>query len=264
MSEIIPMKDVVEPIPAMPRVATIVHFPKRPYLACVRIGNNSVFERWFRPDRPRTWDLLLSYYRLPDCGLSRDAEIVSIGGISKFSAIKDIHDKEPSIFSEYKAIWFLDDDLEISFEDVDIFFKMMSELGLSLAQPSLSKDSPISFFITTNDTECLARYTNFVEIMMPAFSQAAFRLCVETFDKAISGWGLDYVWPKMLGYPDQKIGIVDAIVVKHTKPMDVSGGAFYRYLKSLGVNAREELLQLRKDFCISDDQKPKTFYRIVK
>ena len=185
-------------------------------------------------------------------------------GNYKFSAIKDIHDKERSIFSEYKAIWCLDDDLEISFHDVDIFFNMMSELGLSLAQPSLSKDSPKRFLMTTNDIECLARYTNFVEIMMPAFSQAAFRHCVETFDKAISGWGLDYVWPKLLGYPDQKIGIVDAIVVKHTKAIDVSGGAFYRYLKSLGVNAQEELRQLRKDFCISDGQMPKTLYRIVK
>jgi len=244
-----------------PAAAQIVHVPKRPYLLCVRIGSGSAFERWFRTDKPRTWDLLLSYYILPNSGPLAGAEVVSIGGLSKFSAIKNIDEKDRGIFREYHAIWFLDDDIELAFGDVDLFFEKMREFDLSLAQPSLSKDSYNSFPMTLNIADCLARYTNFVEIMMPAFSRSAFQRCVDTFDKSISGWGLDYVWPKLLGYPERKIGIIDSIVVKHTKPIDQSKGAFYAYLRSLGVDAWTELEKLKKEFCISADAHPKTLFK---
>jgi hypothetical protein len=248
----------------VPRIAQIVHAPRRRYLLCVRIGRDSTFEQWFRVDRPRKWDLLVSYYILPDSGAVSGAEIVSIGGLSKFSAIKNIDDKDRTIFREYQSIWFLDDDIELGFDDVDVFFDKMRELDLSLAQPSLSQDSHRSFPITIHDADCPARYTNFVEIMMPAFSQDAFQRCIDTFDKSISGWGLDYVWPKLLGYPDRKIGIVDAVVAKHTKPIDPSTGAFYLYLRNLGVDPWVELEKLKEEFNISADAQPKTLFKIMK
>jgi O-methyltransferase len=247
----------------MPQVAQIV--PRRRYLLCVRIGRDSVFERWFEADKPREWDLLLSYYAFPSGGPLPSAQVVSLGGLSKFSAIKDIYDKDKNIFREYQAIWFLDDDIDLAFGDVDNFFNIMRELNLSLAQPSLSADSFRNFDVTTNCAECVARHSNFVEIMMPSFSQEAFQRCVDTFDKSISGWGLDYVWSKLLGYNQgHKMGIVDAVVAKHTAPVDTSNGPFYTYLRSIGVDAYGEMDKLKREFGVSTNDYPRTLCNILK
>lgn len=31
----------------------------------------------------------------------------------------------------------------------------------------------------------------------------------------LTGWGLDYVWPYLLRYPSDEIGIIDAVCVSH-------------------------------------------------
>src|SRR5438034_6371905 len=95
----------------LPAVAQIVHAKRRENLLCVRIGNGSAFQKWFRPDAPRNWDLLLSYYVDPKGGGVPGADIVAIGGLSKFSAIKDIADRNPNLFDGYRALWLLDDDI---------------------------------------------------------------------------------------------------------------------------------------------------------
>jgi hypothetical protein len=34
-----------------------------------------------------------------------------------------------------------------------------------------------------------------------------------------SGYGLDHLWPAMLGKPRTRIGIIDAVGVAHTRPI---------------------------------------------
>ncbi len=230
----------------------------RRFLLCVRLGAASAFEKWFDAEKPRSWDLLLSFYADAGSDLSKRAEYVSVGGLSKFTAVKDMYLADRSIFDNYEYVWFLDDDIEIPFENVDAFFMAIAKLQLHLAQPSLTADSFCSFKATVHDPACVVRYTNFVEIMMPAFSRAALQTCIDSFDKSVSGWGLDYAWAKRLGYPERKIAIVDAIVARHTKPIDEAGGAFYAYLRRLGVDARSEFREIVNQFGILSDAYPKT------
>ncbi len=60
------------------------------------------------------------------------------------------------------------------------------------------------------------RPTTFVEIMAPLFSKNALAKCLPTFGENHFGWGLDFVWPKLLDY--QNIGIIDEVSAKHTRP----------------------------------------------
>ncbi len=65
------------------------------------------------------------------------------------------------------------------------------------------------------------RRTGFVEIMMPAFSRRALEMLLPTFDLSVTGWGwgLDSVWPKLLGY--ENVGIIDGVTAVHTRPVGV-------------------------------------------
>ncbi|MEJ7660045.1 MAG: DUF707 domain-containing protein [Hymenobacter sp.] len=68
-----------------------------------------------------------------------------------------------------------------------------------------------------------------VEVMAPLFSQDALRQCLVSFNENKSSWGLDSVWPKILGYPQNKLGVFDAVVMEHTRP--VGGASCTRKLK---------------------------------
>ena len=62
-----------------------------------------------------------------------------------------------------------------------------------------------------------ARRTGFVEIMVPGFSRPALQQLLPTLDESETGWGwgLDGLWPKLLGYRD--LGSRDGVPVLHTR-----------------------------------------------
>jgi len=86
------------------------------------------------------------------------------------------------------------------------------------------------------------RYTNFVEIMMPMMSQSTYQQLSHTFSENVSGWGLDFYWPKLLKYPKNKIAVIDHICATHTRPMDRNKG-FYAKLKKPAKTEKKELLE---------------------
>jgi hypothetical protein len=63
------------------------------------------------------------------------------------------------------------------------------------------------------------RRVGFVEIMVPGFRREALELLLPTLDLTDTGWGwgLDSLWPKLLGY--ENVGIIDGITVTHTRPV---------------------------------------------
>lgn len=147
----------------------------------------------------------------------------------KFNLIKDYYYENEKIFNKYKNIFIPDDDLIFKEKDINLFFDIFNQNNLLLAQPSL-----IGYFshtITLHRFEFILRYTNFVEIMMPCFSNIAFKICVKFFDKTTSGWGLDYLWPKILGYPTNKIAIIDEVFGIH--PRKVGSSKIYTNNKNL-------------------------------
>jgi hypothetical protein len=76
---------------------------------------------------------------------------------------------------------------------------------------------------------------------MAAFFRRDFLLeMLHSFDMSISTWGLDLYWGHHLG-ERWKGGIVDDFLMRHTNPSDHSEGEFYKYLKSLNVDPREEM-----------------------
>ena len=211
---------------------------QRENLLYVRCGNSSKIFEWFDEKKERNWDLMLSYFEVPN-EPKKYANYTSIGGLSKFSSVKDIHEDNPDLFTKYKFIGVIDDDLFFKFSDIDVIFDICSRCDLDIAQPSFSENSFVSYLFK-NVTDSAIRFTNFIEVMAPFFSNSAFKKCVPTFNKSISTWGLDQLWPFLLGYPENKLAIIDYVCADHLKPIDTENGNFYKFLSTLSIDPHAE------------------------
>lgn len=138
------------------------------------------------------------------------------------------------ILKEYDYIWLPDYDIDPgSEENIHRLFLAAIENQCKICQPSLSHDSYRSFEIVVNRGTGF-RKTNYVEIMCPLFKASVLKDLLWTLKLTHSGWAQDAVWAKELNYDG--LGIIDSVVVKHTKPVSSQ----YWKLPN-GLNADREL-----------------------
>jgi len=149
---------------------------------------------------------------------------------------------------KYDYYWMPDEDVNLSTEGVNELFSLMAIYNLDLAQPSIERSS-LSFpsfecFVHRDNIDII--YINFIEITCPCFSNKALLRCLDTFRKSQSGWGLDIVWPKLIGDNERNIAILNKIVAQHTRP--VKGGGLYGILARQGVRPGSERLRLMREY----------------
>ena len=90
--------------------------------------------------------------------------------------------RHPEFMEKYEYFFLMDDDIEMSTEEVNKLFRMMREYYLKIAQPSLVM-SYYTYEHTLHNPLCILRYTNFVEMMVPCFSREALIKVLPTFEK---------------------------------------------------------------------------------
>jgi hypothetical protein len=212
---------------------------KCPFLVVVRGGEDSLHRSWIKPGLPRRWDLLMDLYG-SNSGVDEFADFTHSGGTSKFPSVSQINSVWPGYLLSYDAVWFVDGDISIAFEDVDRMFDIFVARNLWLAQPSLSRASFRDHEICVHRDLFVLRHVSFVEIMAPIFSRAALSRCLPTFGESVSGWGLDFVWPEIIGDPQHRLAIIDAVQMVHTKKTDLVDGPFYRMLSGMGIDPKVE------------------------
>lgn len=225
---------------------------KKKFLIVLRTGDTSLHKEWLTPKIERNFDLFLDYYGDQPNMFKEDATYYTASKSVKYNSLFALIENYKSIIFDYKAVWFPDDDISTNSVNINKMFDLFSTYDLLLAQPSLTKDSYFSHPITLKRETTKLRYTNFVEAMAPIFSLEALMMCYNTFSKSISGWGLDFTWPKILNYPTDKIAILDETPIKHTRPVGVS--SFY---KSLKISPSQEMCMLTAEY---DIKLPYIFY----
>ncbi|HEY8961569.1 MAG TPA: DUF707 domain-containing protein [Luteolibacter sp.] len=184
--------------------------------------------------------LLLQYddaaLEVPDeVGLIRDQ------GYKWQLAFRHLH---PDIVSEYDYLFFWDDDLGVKDFDPQRFARIMRTNRLDMAQPAIETPHGLSHPITKRKPcppprrrgdgkavrTIVGRTTNFVEIMAPVFTHAAWREFYGYLDPDNrSGWGYDYI-------PLGRKGIVDVLPVVHT-----------RAVQSMNAGSQAELQRFLND-----------------
>jgi hypothetical protein len=197
--------------------------PARPNLVVLRAGDTSLHTNWAKDieDEERSWDLCISSYGA-DPGLVLDqAEYVTHQPHQrKFQAVHDLF-YEGSPLWQYERVWFPDDDLVVGWGDINLMFHLAREYDLDLSQPSLLpvEGCFITHGITRQQPANVLRYVDFVEIMCPIFSARALHICLGSFRDSVSGFGLDHLWPALLGGGRTRMAVIDAMGVIHTRPI---------------------------------------------
>jgi hypothetical protein len=190
----------------------------RKNLVLTRVGQNSLHPEWLEGDGPRNWDLYLSPFQPIEPQSALDCTVGDVVRGPKWSGIREVlHDWDG--WREYDFIWLPDDDIRASAGTISGMFDVAEEVGLDLFAPALDEESYFAHFITKQNPRLFGRWVGFVEIMVPGFSRSALERLLPTLDLSETGWGwgLDSVWPKLLGY--ENVGIIDGITVTHTRPV---------------------------------------------
>ncbi len=195
----------------------------------------------------RNFDIAARFYEEPGVnqGLADGAEFVMSGGLSKFHAAALFLD-ETALHSSYDGYFFLDGDLEFDPAQLNHFLSFARAAQMDLAQPALTRDSYSYWNMAYHQPGYVFRTTSFVEVMAPYLSRAALAKTRETFTRSISTYGLDLVWPTLIG--GNAVGVVDAFQIRHRERVDHRSGRFYNYLKSIGVDLDEEERRLLADY----------------
>ena len=141
------------------------------------------------------------------------------------------------VISEYDFVWLPDDDLMMEPADLSEFFEACSTLQLDLAQPAVRQDSYVTHAVTAVHEGFQVRFTNFVEVMAPAFSRRLLAQVRPTLHGALTAWGLDHLWRHMA--PLGNIAIVDMAPVAHTRKFQEGVG--YKVMEGTGLTVDDDL-----------------------
>lgn len=218
-------------------------------LVIVRAGNSSLHPKWLAGARERSWDLLVNYFG-DDPDKYKDQDIVRIDSKGpKWPALKALIETHRAIIDRYDYVWLPDDDIACNANDINKLFEIARDENLALCQPALTLNSYFTWGVTLKPLFTRLRFTNFVEIMVPCFERDFLIRCLPTMADNLSGFGLDFIWPKMLEGTANRTAIVDAVSVTHTRPL---GGPNYTLLKERGITADEEGRELRRKHRVDD------------
>jgi len=187
-------------------------------LVLARVGRNSLHPCWIERGKPRDWDLVLCPYQ--PLGPQDEQELV-VGDVipgPKWGGLREMLNAWDG-WREYDYVWLPDDDVYVPQDTIGSMFDIARALGLDLFAPALHETSYFAHFITMANRRFHGRWTGFVEIMVPGFSRPALERLLPTLDLTETGWGwgLDSVWPKLLGY--ENVGIIDGTPVIHSRPV---------------------------------------------
>lgn len=228
------------------------------FLVVVRAGDDSLHPQWTHDLATRDWDLAVSYYgdhpeRYRDAGATR----IDGKGL-KWIGLHDFFTRD-AFWQRYDFIWCPDDDLAITQDGISRLFASMAALGLLLAQPALSWASHYSHAVTVRHPSFKVRMTDFVEIMAPCFERRFLEACLPTMRACQSGWGLDWVWPRLQPQGTQRCAVLDDVEMTHTRPV---GGPTYARLRQMGIDPRAELAAVTQPFGIAPETRPQVLAAI--
>jgi len=216
-------------------------------IACV--GDKSYHKHWLKGAK-RSFDIVLIYFGKINGKFREDADYYfHIQDTFKLETIYAITHRIEAIVKKYDSIGLPDDDCFIDCRSINKLFGFFHKYDLDLAQPAVSTGK-ISHPITKQNRGYILRYTNFIEAQFPIFKNKVFFDLLNTFTLNRSGWGIDYVWSKML--EKKNIAIIDAVGICHGwgEP-----SAFYKRLKTAGIDPEEEMASLISKYNINLTQK---------
>jgi hypothetical protein len=142
--------------------------------------------------------------------LAEETAATGLGG-GKFENLNVLLDRAGA------ADWVLvvDDDVSLPSRFLDRMIGVAEQLDLALAQPAQSLASHAAWPHTRRRRGSLARQTRFVEIGPVTLFRRDALAALTPFPPLRYGWGLDLHWAALAQEHDWRLGVVDALPVRH-------------------------------------------------
>jgi hypothetical protein len=217
-------------------------------LIFVRTGDSSLHKSWVVPRAKRNYDLFISYFGSNPGTFRDDGEYYEVASGLKYPAFTKLLNERAELVYSYDAVWIPDDDLLTSATLINRMFDLFHRYKLLLAQPALAPGSYWAHEVTRMMEKKSLHFSRFVEVMCPIFRRSALKTLASTFSLNASSWGIDSLWPHLLGYPAKRIAVLDETPVVHTRP--VGKGSFYDVLKGQNVDAVADRDRILKQYKI--------------
>ncbi|MGI8749900.1 MAG: hypothetical protein ACR2J6_05010 [Thermoleophilaceae bacterium] len=151
--------------------------------------------------------------REPDPALAELTVAAHMTG-GKFENVNALLEKAPAL-TDFDRLIVVDDDIDLPIRFLDRFVAVCERLALDLAQPAQSMRSHAAWRVTRTRPSSLARLTNFVEIgPLTMFSRRATD-ALAPFPPLRFGWGLDNHWGAIARDRGWRLGVIDALPVRH-------------------------------------------------
>lgn len=117
----------------------------------------------------------------------------------------------------------IDDDVRLPSRFLDRFIALCERFALDLAQPAQTLRSHSAWKVARRRPASLVRETRFVEIgPVTAFGRRA-RALLLPFPDLRFGWGLDLHWAALAAQQGWRLGVVDAVPVRHDSGLVAAG-----------------------------------------
>ncbi len=197
----------------------------------------------------RDYDVLLNHYQEAEPNPRADTLVFQAG--TKTTAIRRLLAERPDLLLRYEAVLFLDDDVELGAADIDALFAALPREKLDLAQPALTADSESAWpFLKRPDATRGFFRVSTVEIMAPLMTRRALQAAGWAFSETVSGWGTDLVLGPAVrtAFGPDSVGVIGSVAVRHARKVDMTGGAYYAYLRRYGIDPSHEANRVVADF----------------
>lgn len=192
---------------------------RRRFLVVVRAGEASLHRKWLEGGG-RNWDLVVSWYGDAPYECVADEIAVRIEG-GKGDGLAATFAALPDLIGRYDYFWLPDDDIDTDCATIGTLFAIASAEGLAVCQPSLTHDSYNSYLHTLQSPSFRLRYSSFVEVMVPCLSRERLLRVLPFFERNPSAFGVDWIWTRLDPDNRYRAAIVDAIAVRHTRPVGI-------------------------------------------
>lgn len=151
-----------------------------------------------------------------ELGRSRhDVELATtdVGGRGKFENLGALLAAHPPHGRDWLLV--VDDDVALPHGFLDAFLFLAERFDLRIAQPAHRRRSHAAYAVTRRRGGSVVRETGFVEIgPVCAFHASTFDTLLP-FPPLRAGWGLDAHWAALAREQGWRIGVVDALPVRH-------------------------------------------------
>jgi hypothetical protein len=212
-------------------------------LIIATVGDSSQHHSWLAGSESRSFDLALLYYGNKTGAFSEHADYYFSQPGFKYPLIAGALEQLGDRINQYDFIWTPDDDIATDTSAINRLFQVSADYLLPIAQPAIAQGDA-SYQALRQQSDVLLRYSRFAEVMCPVFSREALLKVKTTFCKTLSGWGIDWVWTRLVD--ERRIAVVDAVGVDHIRPL--RAGEAYRRLSEQGVSPADECRRVLSEY----------------